>query len=236
MSKSKLNSAYSRYISDNSEASYNYPKEDEICEVTEPLCNDYVKLRNYYIAKPYNFMMGLKDWNSISNTVEIATAIRFGMEIDMKKQVDSNIWDPAFHTQMYIKFHKYLMQKVMYQASKVVAEFLSATFSTRFLSTFSFDNIKELRNAECSAELAKKSLGEAKKIKANIDKLNVLSAARDMFLINENAGPLHINIDMFIKLFNQDYNPNMVQVLKESGVYLGDPKNVQFNLLNKNSW
>lgn len=77
---------------------------------------------------------------------------------------------------------------------------------------------------------------ERQKIKANIDKLNVLSAARDMFLINENAGPLHINIDMFIKLFNQDYNPNMVQVLKESGVYLGDPKNVQFNLLNKNSW
>jgi len=99
-----------------------------------------------------------------------------------------------------------------------------------------FDNLKELRNAESKLELIKKSREQAKSLKEKIDKLNVISAAKYMFDINENKGPKHINREMFIKLFKQDYNPKMVQILKSEGVYLGDPKNVEFNQINKNRW
>jgi len=236
MSESQLYSAYRRSIAPDADAFGNFPKETKVCEITEPMCNDYIKIRNYYMALPYNFMMGDSDWSSVKNTVELATAIRFGMEWDMNKQADVALTDPAFHTQMYIRFHKYLMQKVMYQATQLVAEFHSAAFTTRFLSTYAFDDLKELRNAESKLELIKKSREQAKSLKEKIDKLNVISAAKYMFDINENKGPKHINREMFIKLFKQDYNPKMVQILKSEGVYLGDPKNVEFNQINKNRW
>ena len=236
MSESQLYSAYRRSITPDSDAFGNFPKEIKVCEITEPLCNDSIKLRNYYMALPYNFMMGNSDWSSVKNTVELATAIRFGMEWDMNKQADIALTDPAFHTQMYIRFHKYLMQKVMYQATQLVAEFHSAAFTTRFLSTYAFDDLKELRNAESKVELIKNSHEQAKALKKQIDRLDVISAAKYMFEINENKGPLHINREMFIKLFEQDYNPKMVQILKNEGVYLGDPKNVEFSQLNKNRW
>ena len=235
MSESQLYSAYRRSITPDSDAFGNFPKEIKVCEITEPLCNDYIKLRNYYMALPYNFMMGNSDWSSVKNTVELATAIRFGMEWDMNKQADIALTDPAFHTQMYIRFHKYLMQKVMYDATQLVAEFHSAAFTARFLSTYAFDDLKELRNVETKREFIKKSYEQAKKLKEQIDKLNPTRASIDMALINENTGPLHINREMFIKLFKQDYNPKMVQILKNEGVYLGDSKNVQFNQVNKNS-
>ncbi len=235
MSESQLYSAYRRSIAPDADAFGNFPKETKVCEITEPMCNDYIKIRNYYMALPYNFMMGDDDWISVRNTVELATAIRFGMEWDINKQADVALTDPAFHTQMYIRFHKYLMQKVMYDATQLVAEFHSAAFTTRFLSTYAFDDLKELRNVESKRELLKKSHEQAKKLKEQIDKLNPTRASIDMALINENTGPLHINREMFIKLFKQDYNPKMVQILKNEGVYLGDSKNVQFNQVNKNS-
>lgn len=46
-------------------------------------------------------------------------------------------------------------------------------------------------------------------------------------LNNPYKGPLHINRSMFKKVFNQDYNPRMVQILHDEGIYKGDPLNVE---------
>ena len=57
-----------------------------------------------------------------------------------------------------------------------------------------------------------------KALKDQIDSINIIEATRDMFLINENAGPLTINREMFIKVFNQDFHPEMVNIMKEQRV------------------
>lgn len=228
MADSKLASAYSRAISKNSEAWDAFPQEKKFCEITEPLCNEHIKMRNYYMARPYNFMMNLSQWTQVSNKIELLTAIRFGMEWDTNKLPDGNLADPAFHTQMYIKFHKYLMKNVMREAPKIVAEFQQAIFKARFMTTFAIDEIKDIRNLEKREDQIKVGYEKAKELKAQIDTINVVDAARDMFLIQNNKGPLSINRDMFIKVFNQDFNPNMIKVMRQQGIYLGDPDNVAF--------
>lgn len=228
MADSKLASAYSRAISQNSEAWDAFPQEKKFCEITEPLCNEHIKMRNYYMARPYNFMMNLSQWTQVSNKIELLTAIRFGMEWDTNKLPDGNLADPAFHTQMYIKFHKYLMKNVMREAPKIVAEFQQAIFKARFMTTFAIDEIKDIRNLEKREDQIKAGYEKAKELKAQIDTINVVDAARDMFLIQNNKGPLSINRDMFIKVFNQDFNPNMIKVMRQQGIYLGDPDNVAF--------
>lgn len=228
MTNSKLASAYSRTISPNSEAWGAFPSEKKVCEITEPLCNDHIKIRNYYMARPYNFMMNLNQWSQVSNTIELLTAIRFGMEWDVNKLPDEHIGDPAFHTQMYIKFHKYLMRNVMREASKIVGEFQQAAFKARFLTTFAIEEIKDIRNLETTAEQIKTSYEKAKELKGQIDSINVTQATRDMFMIQNNKGPFTINRDMFIAIFRQDFNPKMVNIMKNQGIYLGDPDNVTF--------
>lgn len=228
MADSKLASAYSRTISKNSEAWDAFPQEKKFCEITEPLCNEHIKMRNYYMARPYNFMMNLNQWTQVSNKIELLTAIRFGMEWDTNKLPDGNLADPAFHTQMYIKFHEYLMKNVMREAPKIVGEFQQAIFKARFMTTFAIDEIKDIRNLEKREDQIKAGYDKAKELKAQIDSINVIEATRDMFLINENAGPLTINREMFIKVFNQDFHPKMVDIMKEQRVYRGDPKNVMY--------
>lgn len=53
-----------------------------------------------------------------------------------------------------------------------------------------------------------------------------------MFLIQNNKGPITINKNMFIDVFKQDFNPNMIQILKSQGLYLGDPVNVMYKKIN----
>ena len=120
METTKLASAYSRIISGNSNIWEAFPEEKKVCEFSEPLCNSVIKVRNYYIARPYNFLMSLDQWSSITNKIELLTAIRFGMEWDTNNLPEGYLSDPAFHTQMYIKFHNYLMKNVMREAPKIV--------------------------------------------------------------------------------------------------------------------
>src|SRR5690606_7036053 len=80
METTKLASAYSRIISGNSNIWEAFPEEKKVCEFSEPLCNSVIKVRNYYIARPYNFLMSLDQWSSITNKIELLTAIRSGME------------------------------------------------------------------------------------------------------------------------------------------------------------
>lgn len=40
------------------------------------------------------------------------------------------------------------------------------------------------------------------------------------------------NKNMFIDVFKQDFNPNMIQILKSQGLYLGDPVNVMYKKIN----
>lgn len=61
----------------------------------------------------------------------------------------------------------------------------------------------------------------------------MIETTRDMFLINKNAGPLTINRKMFINIFNQDFHPKMVDIMKEQRVYRGDPKNVMYEKFKK---
>lgn len=231
METTKLASAYSRIISGNSNIWEAFPEEKKVCEFSELLCNSVIKVRNYYIARPYNFLMSLDQWSSITNKIELLTAIRFGMEWDTNNLPEGYLSDPAFHTQMYIKFHNYLMKNVMREAPKIVAEFQKAVFKARFLTTFTIDEVKDIPYLNTQDQL-KSALIKAKKLQNQIDKINIVDATRDMFLIQNNKGPITINKNMFIDVFKQDFNPNMIQILKSQGLYLGDPVNVMYKKIN----
>ena len=231
METTKLASAYSRTISGKSNAWVAFPEEKNVCEFSEPLCNNIIKVRNYYVTRPYNFMMNLDQWSSITNKIELLTAIRFGMEWDTNNFPEGYLSDPAFHTQMYIKFHKYLMKNVMREAPKIVAEFQKAVFKARFLMTFTIDEVKDIPHLKTHDQL-QSALMKAKNLKNQIDKINVIDATRDMFLIQNNRGPITINRNMFIDVFKQDFNPHMIQILKSQGIYLGDPDNVLYKKIH----
>ena len=231
METTKLASAYSRPISGKSNAWVAFPEEKNVCEFSEPLCNNIIKVRNYYVTRPYNFMMNLDQWSSITNKIELLTAIRFGMEWDTNNFPEGYLSDPAFHTQMYIKFHKYLMKNVMREAPKIVAEFQKAVFKARFLMTFTIDEVKDIPHLKTHDQL-QSALMKAKNLQNQIDKINVIDATRDMFLIQNNRGPITINRNMFIDVFKQDFNPHMIQILKSQGIYLGDPDNVLYKKIH----
>lgn len=231
METTKLASAYSRTISGKSNAWVAFPEEKNVCEFSEPLCNNSIKVRNYYVTRPYNFMMNLDQWSSITNKIELLTAIRFGMEWDTNNFPEGYLSDPAFHTQMYIKFHKYLMKNVMREAPKIVAEFQKAVFKARFLMTFTIDEVKDIPHLKTHDQL-QSALMKAKNLQNQIDKINVIDATRDMFLIQNNRGPITINRNMFIDVFKQDFNPHMIQILKSQGIYLGDPDNVLYKKIH----
>lgn len=231
METTKLASAYSRTISGKSNAWVAFPEEKNVCEFSEPLCNNIIKVRNYYVTRPYNFMMNLDQWSSITNKIELLTAIRFGMEWDTNNFPEGYLSDSAFHTQMYIKFHKYLMKNVMREAPKIVAEFQKAVFKARFLMTFTIDEVKDIPHLKTHDQL-QSALMKAKNLQNQIDKINVIDATRDMFLIQNNRGPITINRNMFIDVFKQDFNPHMIQILKSQGIYLGDPDNVLYKKIH----
>lgn len=231
METTKLASAYSRTISGKSNAWVAFPEEKNVCEFSEPLCNNIIKVRNYYVTRPYNFMMNLDQWSSITNKIELLTAIRFGMEWDTNNFPEGYLSDPAFHTQMYIKFHKYLMKNVMREAPKIVAEFQKAVFKARFLMTFTIDEVKDIPHLKTHDQL-QSALMKAKNLQNQIDKINVIDATRDMFLIQNNRGPITINRNMFIDVFKQDFNPHMIQILKSQGIYLGDPDNALYKKIH----
>lgn len=231
METTKLASAYSRTISGKSNAWVAFPEEKNVCEFSEPLCNNIIKVRNYYVTRPYNFMMNLDQWSSITNKIELLTAIRFGMEWNTNNFPEGYLSDPAFHTQMYIKFHKYLMKNVMREAPKIVAEFQKAVFKARFLMTFTIDEVKDIPHLKTHDQL-QSALMKAKNLQNQIDKINVIDATRDMFLIQNNRGPITINRNMFIDVFKQDFNPHMIQILKSQGIYLGDPDNVLYKKIH----
>lgn len=225
MSDKNLRSPYSRNIPDTSPAWDAYPKEVKVCEITEPLCNDHIKFRNYSMARPYNFMMNINQWANVKNTIELLMAVRFGMEWDMNKQPEQNMADPAFHTQMYIKFHNYVLKHSIKEATRIVSEFQQTAFKVRFLSTFAVDELLELRNLS-KFDQGKEIYSKIGDLKDTFAKLNVAEAVIDLSRLQANNGPLYINRNMFKKVFNQDFNPKMIQILKENREYRGDPTNV----------
>lgn len=220
-----LNNPYNRRLPGDSPAWDAFPKEQKVCVITEPLCNQYIKERNYYIARPYNFMMSVQQWASVENTIELLMAVRFGMEFDTNQFPDVQLTDPAFHTQMYIKFHNYVLKHAMKEAAKIVAEFEQTAFKVRFMGTFAVDELRELRNLEQIQQI-KLVAKSAKDLKKTVTKLNVIKATTDLAALARNRGPLTINRDMFKQVFNQDYNPNMIKILNENREYKGDPANV----------
>lgn len=188
-----------------------YPEEIKVCELSEPLCNSYIKARNYYMARPYNFMMLPEHWEKVTNQIELLMAVRFGMEFDMNKFGDNIIYQSSFHTQMYIKFHNYLNKHAMKDVAKIVAEFQQTAFTMRFKSTFAIHELAFL--------------------KSNIDKLNILTAIDNVRALSINAGPLTINRNMYKNVFRQDFHPQMVEQLIQNRIYRGDPNNIKFGKL-----
>lgn len=210
------------------EAMAGFPKEQKVCVITEPLCNQYIKERNYYIARPYNFMMDVTSWFEVENTIELLMAIRFGMEYDVNTFPKDFMFDTAFHTQMYIKFHNYVLKHSLKEIPKIVGEFQQTAFKVRFLSTFAVNDLRELRNLGPFAQSmgAVKALSDLKEI---LSKLDVREATIDLALLQDNKGPLHINRNMFKKIFKKDFNAGMLQILRNQGIYKGDPKNVEYS-------
>lgn len=70
-------------------------------------------------------------------------------------------------------------------------------------------------------------------LKGKIDGLNITKAATDIYAIQQNNGPLSINREMFKKVFSQDYNPKMLDILRVQGIYKNDQKNI---LLKTYGW
>lgn len=225
MSDNNLRDPYSRNIPPSSPAWDAYPQEQKVCEITEPLCNDHIKIRNYYMARPYNFMMNISQWAEIDNDIELLMAVRFGMEWDVNTLKDGFMSDPAFHTQMYIKFHNYVLKHAMKEGARIVAEFQQTAFKVRFLSTFAVDELLELRNLS-KFDQGKEIYGKIEDLKDTFSKLNAASASINLTALRRNNGPLHINRDMFKKVFNQDYNPKMIEIMKQKREYNGDPHSV----------
>ncbi|MDS7933776.1 hypothetical protein RMB03_19865 [Acinetobacter sp. V91_7] len=226
MSDKNLRNPYNRHIPDTSPAWDAYPHEEKVCEITEPLCNDHIKIRNYYMARPYNFMMSVNQWAEVGNTIELLMAVRFGMEWDMNKFDDRLLSDPGFHTQMYIRFHNYVLKHAMKEGVRVVSEFQQTAFKVRFLSAFAVDELLELRNLS-KFDQGKEIYGKIQDLKDTFAKLNVARATTDLAQLRMNDGPLFINREMFKKVFNQDFNPKMIQIMKQSREYPGDPINVR---------
>ncbi|MDR2250562.1 hypothetical protein [Acinetobacter sp.] len=226
MSDNNLGNPYSRNIPGSSPAWDAYPHEEKVCEITEPLCNDHIKIRNYYMARPYNFMMNINQWAEVGNTIELLMAVRFGMEWDVNKLPESNMSDPAFHTRMYIKFHNYVLKHAMKEGARIVGEFQQTAFKVRFLSAFAVDELLELRNLS-KFDQGKEIYSKIEDLKDTFAKLNAARASTDLAQLRMNDGPLFINREMFKKVFNQDFNPKMIQIMKQSREYSGDPINVR---------
>ncbi|EPG37573.1 hypothetical protein [Acinetobacter colistiniresistens] len=228
-----LNNPYNRYLFTDSPAWDAFPNEQKVCVMTEPLCNPYIKARNYGMARPYNFMMNVDQWGRVKNRIELLMAIRFGMEWDTKQYPDSQLADLGFHTQMYIRFHQYVLKHSIKEAAKIVAEFEQTAFKVRFLSAFAIGDLLELRNLDPFSQ-GKSALTNLNSLKKTIKKLNVTDAVSELSSLQRNGGPLHINREMFKQVFKQDYNPKMIDILKSQGVYKGDPINVERAAFEKN--
>lgn len=95
------------------------------------------------------------------------------MEWDTNNLPEGYLSDPAFHTQMYIKFHNYLMKNVMREAPKIVAEFQKAVFKARFLTTFTIDEVKDIPYLNTQDQL-KSALIKLRNYKIRLIKLILL--------------------------------------------------------------
>lgn len=229
-----LNNPYNRYLFTDSPAWDAFPNEQKVCVITEPLCNPYIKVRNYDMARPYNFMLSIDQWKEVSqNKIELLMAIRFGMEWDTKQYPESQLADLGFHTQMYIRFHQYVLKHSIKEAARIVAEFEQTAFKVRFLSAFAVGDLLELRNVDPFAQ-GKGALTNLNALKKTINKLNVTDTISDLASLQDNGGPLHINRNLFKEVFNQDFNPQMIKILRSQGIYKGDPLNVQQTEFDKN--
>ena len=188
-----------------------WPVEQKACDptkaLTAPLCNSYVKVVGYYMARPYNFMMAKEYWEEVTNDVELLLAARFGLEIDMNKIPEEMWYRASFHTQQYINFQKYLRQNALKDAAKLVAEFQSDTFALR--TTKSIGGFYDFASLILDVK----------------DKISVAKTVVDTRQLIANQGPITINRTMYKKVFNQDYHAGMLEQLRKDGTYKGDGLN-----------
>lgn len=194
-----------------------WPIEQKACDSTKvltvPLCNSYVKIVSYYMARPYNFMMAKEYWEEVTNDIELLLAARFGLEYDMNKVPEELWYRASFHTQYYINFQKYVRQNALKDAAKLVAEFQSDTFALR--TTKSIGGFYDIASIILDAK----------------DRINVYKAVTDTRQLIENHGPLTINRTMYKKVFNQDYHAGMLELLRKNGTYKGDGLNQSYKNL-----
>lgn len=177
------------------------PREKKIYKTTELLCGNHINLQKYYTARPYNFLMNTQQWSSIENTIELLMAIRFGMEWDTYKISDTLFKDPDFHQKMYNKFHDYVLKHSQKEVDEIIREFEHTAFRVRFLSTFSIENLINLKDfAQLSyINFLPRNLND---LKYNHMKLDRNKASKDLLALKNNAGPLYINEKMFKEVFN----------------------------------
>ncbi|WP_180081994.1 MULTISPECIES: hypothetical protein [unclassified Acinetobacter] len=181
----------------NAKAWEGYPDKTESCSVRQPFC---LLEFNRKIVQPYNFMMPAHMWEHVANTnkLEYALAIRFGLEHDVLAN-ENLINTTGYHTRMYVLFQKYLKKNVVKEAALVVAEFKSNEFKTRFGTTFAIQDLIGL--------------------KGTLDDLNISDVMVGAAKLQMKNGGEKINRTMYKLLFNQDYNPKMLKVLAEQGIY-----------------
>lgn len=194
-----------------------FPVEEKACDATKiltaPLCNSYVKVVGYYMARPYNFMMAKEYWKEVTNDVELLLAARFGMEMDMNKIPEEMWYRSSFHTQQYIKFQQYVRKNALKDAAKLIAEFQSDTFTLR--TTKSIGGYYDIASLILDVK----------------DKISVAKVVTDTRELVVNQGPLTINRNMYKKVFKQDYHAGMLDQLWKEGTYKGDGLNADYKRL-----
>lgn len=188
-----------KHIPASSEAWEGFPTKNESCSVPQPFC--FFQF-NRPIAQPYTFMLPAHHWEAVArqNKLEFLLAVRFGMEYDVSKLNEDVLSTTGFHTGMYVKFQHYLKKHYQKDAAILLGLFQQTAFTTRFTTAFAVEDLIGLKGTIEDLRIDKIMIGAD------------LIAMRGGFATQ-------INRKLYRHLFNQDYNPNMLQTLAQQGLY-----------------
>lgn len=188
-----------KYIPLNSRANAAYPLTEESCAVRKPFC--YLQFERP-LVQPYTFMMPSHMWEYLSkrNKLEFLFAVHFCMEHDVSKLTSDVIGSTGFNTRLYILFQSYLRKHYQKEAAIIIGIFQSNAIKTRYGTTFAVKDLVGLKGA--------------------IDDLRIDDLMVDAIKIARNDGHgTVVNRKLYQFLFNQDYNSDMVNLLKSQGIY-----------------
>ncbi|MCT9166202.1 hypothetical protein B9X71_07785 [Acinetobacter baumannii] len=104
----------------------------------------------------------------------------------------------------------------------IINEFQQTAFKIIFLIAFANVEFLILRTLS-KLDHRNKFYRKIEDLKEKFSKLDAISASVELTELRQNNGPLFINREMFKKVFNQDYNTKVVQIMKENREYNRNP-------------